>query len=141
MEAKDLVHELRGIAPSIAVHVSKESDPGFRWDGDGPDPEGDGLYPYDVCVTAKAILDGRLVEGVAYLGGSYYEPGEPVGDAHGYLPQMLRDALESLQDQAGPLTEAAHQAGRAIRFLSLEMDKRYEEAMARSRAPRPLGGS
>ncbi len=82
--------------PDIAFSVSRQLDPSFRWDGDGPDPEDDGYRAYDVEVAATVIVNGAFVEGIACLGGSYFQSGEPNGNIHGYLLQMMDDALAEL---------------------------------------------
>lgn len=85
---------LKIAAPSIVISATKEIDNSFRWDGDGPDPVTQGLYPHDVTVTARAIVNGEIIEGNAYLGGSYFESdAKGVGDVHGYLNQMVDEAL------------------------------------------------
>ena len=82
--------------PNVAITVHREIDPFFQWDGDGPDPADDGFDAYDVIVTATTIVAGEFVKGKAYCGGTYYRMDEPIGDVHGYLPQMMQEALEDL---------------------------------------------
>lgn len=88
--------DLRKIAPSISFSVELSEDHNYRWDGDGPDPAEDGYVPYDVDVTAKAIVDGDEIVGRASLGGHYQKPGEPDPEIGGYLPQMLQEAADEL---------------------------------------------
>ena len=95
VEADKLLAELRELAPSIVFSVSREIDNSYRWDGDGQDPAKDGFDAYDVTVTASAIVKGELIEGNDYLGGSYFLSDEPTGMIHGYLPQMLAEALKA----------------------------------------------
>lgn len=83
--------------PAIAIIVSRRFDPYYRWDGDGPDPSEDGFDAYDVTVKAISIKGGRLIEGASTLGGSYFADDEPLDDVHGYLPQMVEEALEELK--------------------------------------------
>jgi len=94
-----LLTALARLAPSIALSVSREIDEAFRWDGDGPDPRLDGFDPYDVTVTARAIIGGAVVEGNDYLGGCYFKPDEDSEDIHGYLPQMITAALDDLESR------------------------------------------
>lgn len=80
--------------------MSRSIDPSYRWDGDGPDPVDDGFDAYDVTVTAGAIVSGKLIEGEAFMGGSYYRPDEPTAELGGYLNQMLIEAVDRLAEQA-----------------------------------------
>ena len=64
-----IFRKLKEIAPDIAFAVEWEEDPGFVWDGDGPDPRDEGYIPHDVRVSAKTIIHGEEYEGVEYLGG------------------------------------------------------------------------
>jgi len=93
---KEICERLKRIAPNVVFQSSRDPDQTFRWDGDSPDPSEEGYLPYDVTVTARAIVRGELIEGNAYLGGSYYKPDEPIGSIHGYLPQMLQEAAAEL---------------------------------------------
>ena|SRR5688572_16656156 len=132
MNAEQIMERLREIAPNVAFSVSRESDPYFSWDGEGPDPRDEGFEPCNVTVTAKAIVNGRTVEGHDYLGGSYFKPDEKCGDVHGYLPQMLLEASEDLRLQSpiehgSPLDMAL---GHVAIFLNAEMRNRYNEQMA-----------
>lgn len=92
----EIYETLAKVAPSIAFSASREHDPNFVWDGDGPDPEEEGFIPCDVDVCAQTICGGLLFEGHAYLGGSYFKSGERVDDCHGYLLQMMEEALVDL---------------------------------------------
>ena len=90
-----LIEETRRARPDIAVSVTWEPDPGFVWDGDGPEPDCE--IAHNVTVTARAIRNGELIEGNAYLGGSFSPPGGPhCPDVHGYFPQMLEEAIAEL---------------------------------------------
>lgn len=82
--------------PSVAISVTRERDFDARWDGEGPDPTEIGYDAYTVVVRAFFILNGEIIEGNSYLGSSYYKPDEPIDMAHGYLPQMIEEALEEL---------------------------------------------
>lgn len=123
---------LKTIAPGIAITVSRTRDDSYTWDGDGEDPVERGIYPFDVDVTAKAIINGEIVEGSASLGGSYFEPEEPIGDVHGYLPQMLEEAIEDLAtdlEKAGKV-DTLISAQNAVNFLKRLMRERYEAQQA-----------
>ncbi len=82
--------------PDIAIVVTRTRDENFQWDGDGPDPAEDGFDAYDVDVKAFSIRNGQLLEGSASLGGSYFREDEPTAEIHGYLPQMVEEAVEEL---------------------------------------------
>jgi hypothetical protein len=133
--AGGLYAELARLAPSVAFEAARTLDPLYQWDGDGPDPADDGFEPYDVDVTATAVVAGRKVAGTSSLGGSYHRPGEPLDDAHGYLPQMLLEAAEGLLDeyldpsQTG--TVRVH-LDAALAFLKREMTARHEAQRAKS---------
>ncbi len=100
---QDCIEALRLSRPDIAITVTRELDFNFRWDGDGPDPEDEGFDAYDVDVKAYAIRNGTMYEGSASLGGSYFLPDEPTADIHGYLPQMVEEAVEELNAQVALL--------------------------------------
>ena len=93
---QDCIEALRLTRPDVAITVSRESDGFFVWDGDGPDPTEDGYDAYDVDVVACTIRNGALVEGRASLGGCYFLPDEPLADVHGYLPQMVDEAVAEM---------------------------------------------
>lgn len=94
-----ILHNLKQIAPDVAFNIKRERDEYFVWNGDGPDPIDEGFDPYDVDVTAEAIVMGEIKQGTASLGGSYFKPQEDFGDIHGYLPQMLVEAATELLEQ------------------------------------------
>jgi hypothetical protein len=95
-EGQELIERLRVERPDVAIVVSRTIDMNFQWDGDGPDPAEDGLEPYDVEVAAITIRRGVVYEGTDHLGGSYFAHDEPIGEVHGYLKQMVLEALEEL---------------------------------------------
>lgn len=116
---------LKLAAPSINISASKEIDHSFRWDGDGPDPVTEGLYPHDVTVTARAIVGGEMVEGNAYLGGCYYESdAKGVDDIQGYLNQMVDEALCVLDGLQG-LPHLFDEIKAAKAFLKTEREAGY----------------
>lgn len=118
--------ELRSVAPSIAITTSREEDLSFRWDGDGPDPRQRGFRPYDVTVSVQAIIGGELVSAEAYLGGSYYRPNEPLRDIHGYLPQMIEEAVTELQTLATTRV-LKDECGQALDFIRKVMQDEYDK--------------
>lgn len=91
-----LLSDLKRIAPLVAVSADREVDEFFTWDGDGPDPKRRGYQPCNVTVRVRIITQGELFEGTNHLGGSYYRAGEAMGDVHGYLPQMVDEAVADL---------------------------------------------
>lgn len=96
MTGMEQIEALRTSRPDMAITVSREYDPNFAWDGDGPDPIEDGYLPYDGTVRATTIRKGNLIVGEDVLGGSYYAENEPAGEIHGYLPQMIDEALKEM---------------------------------------------
>lgn len=119
---RPLIEKLGQVAPSIAFSVRWEEDPNFRWDGDGLDPAEEGFIAYDVDVAARAIVNGKLEEGEAHLGGSYSKPGEHDPDIHGYLNDLLQEALDRLKDEVGALPDIK----RARDYLKEDSRKSYE---------------
>jgi ABC-type cobalt transport system substrate-binding protein len=91
-----IVSGLSKIAPHVAIDVSWEEDLHYVWDGDGPDPGLEGYVAHDVTVSAETIIDGRKIDGKAYLGGVYEKQGERDQNIHGYFPQMVDEALSEL---------------------------------------------
>jgi hypothetical protein len=78
-----------------------------------------------VTVSARAIINGDEVEGCAYLGGSYFEPKEPMGDVHGYLNQMLGAAAEDLLKLL-PDGQTKEECGAALTIIRMEMRAAYD---------------
>lgn len=118
-----LILKLREIAPSIVITVTWTPDPHCSWDGDGPDPREEGLNPYDVDVVATVIRNGEFVEGKASLGSTWKkhdEMTEDDEDVHGYLPQMLQEAIKELD-------YTSDHSSAALRYLDAEMKRRWQE--------------
>jgi hypothetical protein len=89
------IERIKAERPDIAINVSWEYDPHFEWDGDYPLE--DGYEPYDVTVTASKIVNGKLIQGNAYLGGCYSKDGgKDDPEIGGYLPQMIEEAIEEV---------------------------------------------
>lgn len=101
---KKIKQKLTEVVPSIAFKVEWEIDPYFKWDGDGPDPRNKGQFPHDVTVTASAIVNGEIVVGQDNLGGCYDAPGKTCPDVHGYLLDMLSNALDDLNKNASSMS-------------------------------------
>src|SRR5262245_24213466 len=97
--ASAILANLKKLCPNISFKTTWTPDPSFRWDGDGPDPVEEGYQAYDVDVYATVIVRGDTTEGRQSLGGSYSQPGHHDPDIHGYLPQMLEEALNDLRTQ------------------------------------------
>jgi hypothetical protein len=91
------LERIREERPDIAITVSWEYVEYFSWDGDGEDPIMDGYLPYNVIVTASKIINGKLIQGIAYLGGCYSKDGgKDDPEIGGYLPQMIQEAIEEV---------------------------------------------
>lgn len=133
-ECIPLLESMRDIAPHVRIEIIKELDPFFEWDGDSPDPALSGLVCYQVEIKAICITQGFMEEHSAYLGGCYDKPGAYCPDIHGYLPQLIDDALEGLAKLA-PIsadTSIATQIGCALSHLKLIMRKSYEHQQKES---------
>lgn len=120
--APAIFRELKRIAPDIAFAVDWEEDHHFKWDGDGPDPREEGYRFYDVRVSAKTIIHGEEYEGKEYLGGVDGKPDEQDPDVHGYLPQMLLEAVASMM---GDLPDTMSQALEAKKYMERVLHTRY----------------
>jgi len=126
--------KLHQIAPAIVFNVAHTLDPHFRWDGDGPDPREDGYEAYDVDVTARAVVDGKMREGRNSLGGTYDRPGKYDPDIGGYLPQMLEEAVDELRNSGRLPAPLAKQAESARKYLKDVMRVRYDEQRRQHRS-------
>jgi hypothetical protein len=135
MEAAEIYAGLKEFAPNVVCCSHAELDDGFVWDGDGPDPTEEGYYPHTVYVTVKAIANGEIVEGVAALGGSYYQHDEPLDDIHGYLPQMLQEAVAELEDKLARDHPVVHELRVVQMFLRRELERRYQEQSVTGHQP------
>ena len=123
---------LAAAAPDITFDVSREIDPYFEWDGDGPDPVNRGLDPYDVDVCVRTIAGGEEVKECTSLGGSYFRSDDPTEDPliHGYLPQMVKEAMEKITTH--PVSaETKSQATAAVKFLREWSAREYEQQRTR----------
>lgn len=101
------IENLRKTRPDVAIEVIWTVDETYQWDGDGPDPETEGLLPYDVDVTARAIRYGLLIEGTDSLGGVYSDDGgKSDPEINGYLDGLVDRALKELDRQLAPVTPA-----------------------------------
>lgn len=90
--------------PDVAIEVTRTRDPHGVWDGD--DPIGDEFVCFDHTVTAYTIRNGVQLEGVATMGGSWYDLDDRsddnracIAEISGYLSQMIDDALDELDAQ------------------------------------------
>lgn len=122
-----LLEKLKKIAPSIVFEVDHTRDPDFHWDGDGPDPADEGFDAYDVDFSAKTIVKGELLEGVAHLGGTYEKPDEIDPDVGGFLTQKLQEAAEDLLKNEQLDLVQHHQLTLAVGFLDAELKRLYNE--------------
>ncbi len=130
-EFQRLQTKLGEIAPSISFEVTWDEDVYHVWDGDGPDPREEGYVPHNVDVTASAIVKGRAIEGVNYLGGVYDYPDEQDAGIHGYLPQMMEEAVSELMEEKGFPARLKKEARAAKGFLEAELKRRYDRDMRR----------
>ena len=124
------IHEqLKKLAPHVRFETSRELDESFVWDGDGPDPIDEGYEPYDVTVRVFIVHSGEVLDAYSHLGGSYYLPDEEIGDIHGYLPQMLQEAVREVMEsnELLPRDSQYRELEVADRFLTDEMQRRYDE--------------
>jgi len=115
---------LRKLAPSCVFSIHREVDNDFSWDGDGPDPREEGYLPYNIEVRAAVIAEGKYVEHSEYLGGSYDKPGDFDMDVHGYLPQLLDEAISGLPKNIPKHLEA--ELKKASTFMKEVMKARYD---------------
>ena len=95
-----MLNRIKRIAPNVAITITREYDPYYQWVGDAPDESHSGHLPYTVAVKATAIIRGELVEALDALCGCHYHPDEELGDVHGYLPDMITQAVNVLLKRA-----------------------------------------
>jgi hypothetical protein len=131
MKAQELLEALRTWAPFIVFKIERARDDSFRWDGDGPDPCDEGFTCYDVDVSATAISKGREYTGHGSLGG-HYDKHPFDDDLGGYLPQLLLEAAQELEDvlDEGECPAGFSDCRSAIRFLRIELKQRYDAQRA-----------
>jgi hypothetical protein len=139
--AEEILGKLKEFAPSVAFQVGRTADRDFRWDGDGPDPRDEGYVPYDVEVSATAIVEGEVFRESANLGGSYMKPEEFDLDVHGYLPQMLLEAAVKLfkQQVEGWSPQIERELEAAVHYLKKVMRERYDREQRRGNIDRGGG--
>lgn len=131
-----IFEKLKKLAPLIAFSVEWIEDPYWVWDYGDPDPRERGYVAHDVDVIARAIIDGEEREGKKNLGGVYEKPGERDSDIHGYLPQMLEEAVVDLVGEdlkvsprewsPRPINEFLRQARAVVEYLKEVLHVRYE---------------
>jgi hypothetical protein len=132
MTHTELYERLADIAPHVAFSASLEPDIDNVWDGDGPDPENEGMEAVEVRVSAQAIVNGWLYEGEAHLCGHYVYPGDLPDDISGYLPQKLEEAAKELLEQVeDPIIR--DELTKALAMIDQEMTDRYNAQMAERR--------
>lgn len=121
--------KLKTLAPLVVFSTSKELDQFYVWDGDGVDPKDydDPMDPYDVTFTAQTVVNGEIIEGNDYLGGSYFAENEPIGDCGGYLLQKLEAATLDLQGQINDDEDIQEELDNVISWLNSEMQKNYQK--------------
>lgn len=123
--------QLVAIAPSIEFSVSWSPDHDGRWNEKEWGDQGE-VECFNVDVSARAIVRGKMLEGNGYLGGCWEVPGDFDPDIHGYLPQMLQGAIDELLkalERHGGDGVIAMQAFNALSFLKKEMEERYDKQM------------
>ncbi len=99
---------LATLAPSVAFSTLWEHDTDAKWDIEDPSLDPRDFQAWQTDTSARAIVDGREIEGNAYLGGTWIEFGEDPAKVNpeisGYLLQKLDEAT---QDLAVQLDQAA----------------------------------
>lgn len=131
---EELRKQLATVASAIHFAVEYELDSHCSWDGDGPSPRERGFSPYDVTVSATVIVNGEMLTGQAHLGNCWEKPGKFDPDIHGYLPQMIDEALDDLSEAIGNTVDkslcemnAHFNIGDAQRFIDAHMRMEYEK--------------
>ena len=117
---QELAQKLRSVAPGIAIETRWEHDEFATWDIDDPSLSEHDFTAWSAEVRATAIVDGRIVTGSAFLGGTWEKFGDsPITSnptISGYLPGMVEEALAELAPQLGESVTArylAHQCATA----------------------------
>jgi hypothetical protein len=107
----ELIEALRLAAPSVSITTEWEHDddcagdwrelsrPGNCFHGE----DRDDWECWQSTVTARAIVNGEMIEGEDYLGGTWEKygdnPAKTNPDISGYFPGMALNALTELQSQ------------------------------------------
>ena len=99
----ELQKRLATVAPSIQIGTIWEPDPDLydiRKDCDGFDEDPNDWQAWQSEVRASAVVEGDLVTGSAYLGGTWERAGDSPNDSNpeisGYESGMTCDALKEL---------------------------------------------
>jgi len=127
-----LQQKLTRIAPSVAIETVWEHDLDERWN----DPTNadwtrgenrDDWQAWQSEVRAAAIHQGRILDGHAYLGGTWEKfgdnPAESNPNISGYENQMTQEALKDLAAQLPEKQDLQYQIARAIKECELEANK------------------
>ncbi len=133
MNTNAVYAKLAQLAPNVNFKATRTVDESYIWDGDGLKPKG--RKAHDVDVTATTVSGGEIVARATHLAGCYYRSVEPIGDVHGYLLQMLREAAEELQAVVTCIA-VRNQLEMVKIFLKKESQERYDAQRAEIEAER-----
>ena len=125
MKIPEYQSHLKVLAPSVVFSVEWVIDkwPG-RWQPEWGDQEDFECYNTDI--TAKTIVGGEEVEGVAYLSGTWERPGSIDPEIGGYLPQELEQAAADLLKRELPL-KIQIELRAVTAYLRTVMRQRWED--------------
>lgn len=133
-----LQKQLATIAPAIDIHTIWERDYDNKWEDPMNRDWTQGLEKKDwKCwqseIRAALVLDGEMVSGSAYMGGTWEKAGDKPAvsnpEISGYEPQMTKEALEDLAKLLPAKHPAKKQITNAVQHVRIMMRKAYEEQM------------
>lgn len=99
------IADLRVWCPEVNISVTREIDDFAVWDEKELGEKPDDCQPYVFTVTARTIRNGEMLTGESTLSESWCTPDEPIDDVHGYLPQMIDEALGELDKKVSEVTK------------------------------------
>lgn len=128
--ADAIMEALRKLAPNVAFWIHREHDPDAKWDVDDPSLDPDDFECWEFDVSAKCVIGGKLIVGMASLGNSWAKYGVPFDrDLGGYLPQMLQDAQYDLDSLIND-ERIQIQLNEVEEYLRDLMKREYDACMA-----------
>jgi len=122
----ELQKRLSILMPSVAIETIWEPDPDAQWDVDSATLKRSDFRAWQSEVRATAVVNGELVSGSAYLGGTWEKlgthPAESNPEISGYELQKTDEAIRELSALAPNL-----KVGGALAFIKSELKHRYDE--------------
>lgn len=133
----ELQKRLCSTAPSVCIETIWEHDGDATWDIEDPTLDPADFNPWRSEVRASAIINGELVHGSAYLGGTWEKYGDHPSKSNpeisGYELQMTEEALRDLARQVPSDRREIHdEILWACIIVEKKMKERYDEQMQKA---------